>query len=138
MDRYELPLGVELLVDRSARKVITNLGGYAAHATRDPTAENREQAAEQGYEGRDVWRSLVDHEALHSLVAWRMWGTKSPVLLHEAGAGPVIYARRLYEEALVISAQRYVNLSIVDDVWANHEMLLYQVRRDLDDLRLQY
>lgn len=140
MDRYQLPRDVTFIVDRKARKVVTLFeDGEEAHGTREPTAENREQAREQGYLGPDaVWHSLVDHEALHSLVAWRMWGLQSPVLRYVANIAPTPYARRLYEEALVISVQRYLNLAIVDNAWALYELLLYQVRRDLDDLRLLY
>ena len=91
--------------------------GYRAHAERPDTPENRAEAADQGYRGDGaVRRSLVEHELLHSLVSRNLLGCESRVLRHEAGAEPCRYALRLYEEALTISAQRWMNTGCVDPV----------------------
>lgn len=83
--------------------------GARAHATRDDTAENRMEAADQGH--ASVWESLCVHEALHTLIGRRLWGRESLVLRHESGAERHRYALRLHEEAAVISAQRLLNLA---------------------------
>ncbi len=93
------------------RLVLTILPDWKeCYATREDTEENRQEALDQGYTGPDaVWRSLVDHEVLHNLISDWLWNRPSPTLEHEAGVRRVEYGKRLFEEALVLAFQRYVN-----------------------------
>jgi hypothetical protein len=85
--------------------------GRIAHATRDDTPENRETAVDLGYtdSSAGVWRALVDHELLHSLLADWSTDRPSPVLRHCAGAERVPYLDRIAEECGVLAMQRYMN-----------------------------
>ena len=71
----------------------------------------REAREGQGYTGPDaVWRSLVDHELLHSLVAEVVFDRPSVVLRGEAGDPSFIPAWEKYEEEmLVLGMQIYLN-----------------------------
>jgi hypothetical protein len=89
--------------------------GHSMGATREDTPQNRAEAAEQGYHGVDaVWRSLVLHEALHSLTAAPLGHRYSLVLRHECGAERHPYRLRLYEEACVLAVERFLNTGQID------------------------
>jgi len=96
------------------RAVVTKFeGGCEAWADRDlRDAQNVREALSQGYAGEPeavVWRSLVEHELLHSVVAETLWRTRSRVLSTEAGVGCVPSWLRYEEEAIVIAFQAYTN-----------------------------
>lgn len=91
--------------------------GRVAIAARDlRSGDNRENAVELGYtDGSDgVWRALVEHELLHSLISDYAWSRASRVLRHEAGADVVPYHERIYEESIVLAWQRVMRLGVVD------------------------
>ena len=118
MHTIDLGRGVTFTIDPERRIVATTYpDGVTAYATREDTPENRAEAADQGYHGPDaVWRSLCEHEALHTLTARRLFGCESLVLRHEAGAEPARYAPRLHEEAATISLQRMLQTGERDPV----------------------
>lgn len=63
-----------------------------------------------GYTGQDaVWRSLVEHELAHTIVAEIVLREPSPTLRHEAGLAVVPLAVRWWEESLALSLQHYAN-----------------------------
>jgi hypothetical protein len=84
---------------------------YYCDGTRDETDwRNIREANSQGYTGSDcVWRSLVEHELLHSLVAEYLFNQPSRVMLAESGVQFTPTWERYEEEALVVAAQRYYN-----------------------------
>ena len=110
---------------------------YRCAATREDDAQNRAEAADQGYmaEAQGVWDSLVDHEILHTLVSRELFGRESYVLRHEAGAEPARYALRLHEEAAVISFQTWLNTTRRDPVLiAFHDHILNAMAHQLGAL----
>lgn len=125
MHTIDLGRGVIFTIDFENREVATRYpDGAVAYASRPDTDENRREAADQGYVGEGaVWRSLVEHEALHTLSARAVFGRESLVLRHEAGAEPARYALRLHEEAVTISLQRWVNTREADPVLASSRVL---------------
>lgn len=110
-----------------ARTVTTRFHtGETCTATRDVTLENEAEAVSEGYYGADgVWRCLVDHELCHHLIADRAWGGPSRVLCTEARKGrPAPYHLRVYEEAVVISFQLYLNSAeVAEPLWRFAEQL---------------
>ena len=107
---YALGRDVFLEVHADRREVTTLYRDGVQAAQRPDTPENRAQAAEQGYRGGEaVWRSLVHHEALHTLTARAIYGRESRVLRHECGVEPATYAERLHEESVVLALQRWMN-----------------------------
>jgi len=85
--------------------------GRLVPGTREPTPENCAEAASQGYtpDADGCWRSLVEHEAMHNIVAPDLWPDGiSAALAHEAGL-PRTYRARLHEEAVVLSFQAWSN-----------------------------
>lgn len=102
-------------IDTDSRTVRTVFpDGISCYGTRDVTTENIREARSQGYKGTDadvVWRSLVEHELLHSLVAECLFSRPSLVLRTEGGGEFHPSWLRYEEEMLVISWQAYVNNS---------------------------
>jgi len=100
----------------SHRTVITRFDDtHYAEANRvlDDPLNMREAVYFQGYRAQPpyeaVWRALVEHELLHSVVAETLWGTRSRVLSTEAGVGAVPSWLRHEEEAVVLAFQAYTN-----------------------------
>jgi hypothetical protein len=129
MHSIDLGSGVTSEVhDGFARTVYPD--GFHMDATRPDTSENRAEAADQSYPAtaEGVWQSLLEHEAGHTLAGRILFGTESAVLRHESGADPHRYAKRLHEEAFVLSAQRLANTGQADPVlamnaWAARNMM---------------
>jgi hypothetical protein len=97
--------------DRSVRTVFFD--GLSCGGMRDihDPSNIREAREGQGYTGPDaVWRSLVEHELLHSLVSEILFDRWSLVLRSEAGDETFVSALDKYEEeAIVLACQRYAN-----------------------------
>ena len=107
--------------------------GKTCGATREDNADNRQEAADQGYTGPDaVWRSLVEHELAHNLVSDWILGQRSPTLRFEAGGEPAPYWLRLQEEAWALSFQLYANTGRVT---APLHPFQTQLRRWRDEFR---
>jgi hypothetical protein len=104
--------GVQFKADSSSGIVTTIFpDGLFAAATREPTRDNVQCAAEIGYMGNDFdicWRSLIDHELLHTFVSRRIFHRESPTLRHECSNEHVIYVIRLHEEVLVLQMQHWI------------------------------
>ena len=84
--------------------------GKTCGAQREDNADNRQEAADQGYTGPDaVWRSLVEHELAHNLVSDWILGCASPTLRFEACGEHAPYWLRLQEEAWALAFQIYAN-----------------------------
>lgn len=132
MHSIDLGSGVTFVIDPAQRRCETRYpDGFSMAATRDDTPDNRTEAADQGYPATadGVWRSLLEHEIGHSLAGRILFGTESVVLRHESGAERHRYAKRLHEEAWVISAQRLANTGEMDavlrsDAWAARKAIL--------------
>jgi hypothetical protein len=101
----------EVLIDPGTRMVSTRFrDGLECVATRTDSDENRREAEDEGYIGEDqVWRCLQDHELCHSLISEWLWQRPSPTLRHVAGGERCEYGKQLYEEALTIAFQRFLN-----------------------------
>lgn len=129
----DLGSGVMFEVWRDLREVRTLYpDDLAMGAQRPDTPENRAEAADQGYVGQDaVWRALVEHELLHTLVARRVFGRDSLVLRHECGGERARYALRLHEEALVLSFQRWANTFQRDPVLEPYKLNLLDLLTEL-------
>lgn len=86
--------------------------GATAGATRDSSEMgNVSYARHLGY--RDCFEALVSHEACHTFVSEQMGHPYSPTLYAVArqyAPGTVPYEARLYEEAVVLSFERWANL----------------------------
>jgi len=84
--------------------------------TREPNEQNLREARDQGYAGDDpAWRSLIDHEVLHSLLGERLFDGCSPALLTAAGIDPPQpYFLRLYEESIALACQLWLNTGCVE------------------------
>jgi len=99
---------------RSVRTVFPD--GLSCGAMRDESDPNniREAREGEGYTGPDaVWRSLVDHELLHSLVAEAVLDRSSVVLREQAGDQTFTPAWEKYEEeSLVLAYQLFFNTGI--------------------------
>ena len=113
---YALPLGVRVLVWDDARYVETRFPDLTTPVggTLEPTHDNRAQAAELGYsaDAAGCWDALVRHELLHNLVCATLLAEFSPALRHEAG-DPRPYWLRLWEEAIVLATERWLNTAEV-------------------------
>lgn len=82
--------------------------GKACCGTRAETLENIREAEAQGYTGPlAVWRSLVEHELLHSLVAEIIFNRPSQVLRTEAGGEFAPLWSRFEEETIALALQRH-------------------------------
>jgi hypothetical protein len=93
---------------RSVRTVFPD--GLSCGGMRDEKdPQNIREAHEgQGYTGADaVWKSLVDHELLHSLVAEVVFDRPSVVLRAEAGDAAFVPAWEKHEEEAVVLAFQY-------------------------------
>ncbi len=112
-------------------------GGHKVLGIRPETPDNVAEAADQGYLGPNAcWRSLVEHELLHILVAeWMDW-PYSLALAHESGFARVPYGERLYEEALVLAFQRYTNTGQIWPALAPWKDQLADWRRIFERARL--
>lgn len=104
---------VNFEINPSAREVRTIFpDGITCCGTRDVTPANVREARSQGYEGSDelvVWRSLVEHELLHSLVAECIFDRHSLVLRTEGGGEFYPSWLRYEEEMLAIGWQAFSN-----------------------------
>lgn len=112
--RLQLPLGATYAVWPRQRYVATLYpDGLSCCGTRDEEdAGNRREALQEGYRDgpRLVWSSLVEHEALHSFVAFWLYTTPSKVLRTEAGEQPsALLALRYEEEATALAFQTWKN-----------------------------
>jgi len=119
-------------------KIITCLNNiYEIHATREPTLDNINEALAQGYNGANVaWKSLVDHELLHVIIPRKLFGCESYVLRNESTTNQVStrYALRMYEEAVIISFQYWINTNNKDNVLnLFSEKQLEEVKNDLNN-----
>jgi len=84
---------------------------------RENNGQNVREAISQGYKGEPdaiIWRSLVEHELLHSVVAEMLWGTRSRVLSTEAGLSFVPSWLRYEEEAIALAFQAWLNGTLGD------------------------
>jgi hypothetical protein len=90
--------------------------GRIAPATRELNAtENRTTALDLGYtdSADGVWRSLICHELLHSLLSDWLWDQASQVLLHMAGAKHTPHHERIFEEAVVLAFELHLNTGAI-------------------------
>ena len=104
--------GVVLRVHPAAGLVETIFpDGKVCPATREPTPENCAQAAEQGYpaDADGCWRSLVEHEALHTICAADLWPDGLSAPLRQEVGDARRYVDRLHEEAVVLGVQMWEN-----------------------------
>ncbi len=125
-------------IDRIVKTTFRDSSLYVC-GTREVNQQNINEALAQGYLGDDpsiVWKSLVHHEFLHSLIAEVLFDSISPVLAHEAGIEQYPSWDRYYEEAIVLAIQYWTNsgmnafclqdrriarkLGIFDERWAEH------------------
>lgn len=109
----ELGCGVQFVVNPVTRIVATVYpDGLLAAATRKPNRDNVQCAVEIGYIGASpdiCWRSLIDHELLHTFVSRQIFRRESPTLRHECSNEHTIYIRRLHEEVLVLYMQHWLH-----------------------------
>lgn len=96
--------------------------GLVSGATRDEDDPgNQREALAQGYGGqRPVWRSLVEHELLHSLVAELVFGRPSLVLRTESGGEFTPTWSRYEEEMLALALQRHLQAGEAPDLLARY------------------
>lgn len=94
---------------REVRTIFPN--GRIAVGSRDESSpSNIRQAQSEGYSGPNcVWRSLVEHELLHSLVAEALFDRPSVVLQVESGGEFTPLWERYEEECLVLCIQYWSN-----------------------------
>lgn len=101
------------------RTVVTTFpDGFTCEGSRSVTPDNVREAHTQGYSGSDpyvVWRSLVDHELLHTVLYDELFNRPSAVLRTESGAEFTPSWVRYQEEALVLSMQHYLHTDVVTD-----------------------
>lgn len=84
--------------------------GAVVSGTRENNQQNITEAESQGYTGENiVWRSLLHHELLHSLVAEILFDQPSKVLETEAGVRFHPSWERYEEEAIVLALQHKLN-----------------------------
>lgn len=96
--------------NRSVRTTFSD-GLYAGAIRDESDPVNIIQAQSEGYTGESiVWKSLVDHELLHSIVAEILFDRPSVVLRTEAGCASFWPLWERYEEEmLVLGMQIYLN-----------------------------
>jgi hypothetical protein len=101
----------QIRLDAEHQQVTHTIEGHSMLAFRHNSDEDRQLAmVQQGYQGDDaVWQSLRDHEVLHVMFGEWFVGGPSLVLLHEAGVRQIDYHDRMYEEAIVLAFQVYLN-----------------------------
>lgn len=88
--------------------------GAVAPASRECELQNLSYARHLGYP--DCWRAVVTHEAAHTHISERLGHLFSPTLHAVANGymeGTAPYEMRLYEEALVLSIERFMNTGTV-------------------------
>jgi hypothetical protein len=133
MKSVDLGHGVVLRIHSSTYVETVYPDGLVAGAGREPTYDNLQEMADEGY--TDLHVCLVEHEILHTLLSRIVFGTESPVLREQAGAGRARYAIRLYEEALVISYQTWIKTGRRDPILTNDfaevVVLLNELREDI-------
>ena len=85
--------------------------GHTCTGSRADTEQNRTEAESQGYtaDEQGVWRSLVEHELLHNLLAEIVHNHPSRVMETESGKAFHPSWLRYYEEAQVLAAQYEIN-----------------------------
>jgi hypothetical protein len=90
--------------------------GYSYGAMRDCNEETLRDAEDLGYPKTPlgVWRSLCEHELLHSILAHELYDSPSLVLRHMSGALYVANHNRQYEEAIVQGFQHWINTGRAD------------------------
>lgn len=106
--------------------------GRSACGTRDPAdPQNLAEAESQGYHhaAEPVWRSLVEHELLHSVVPEALFDRWSTVLRTESGGDFYPSWQRYEEEALCLAYQTFFNTRVMPPV------LLRYGNDNLDRLR---
>jgi hypothetical protein len=118
----------QYLVDTENRSVCTNIKGYFCNAFREDDAQNRTEANSQGYFDEDpVWKSLVEHEYLHSLISELLYDRPSLVLETESGGKFHPSWLRYQEEALVIGVQYLLNHDENrDELWTTTFKLVFE------------
>lgn len=95
-----------LIVDHDRREVDTVFhDGKVQGAQRQFGAEDIKTVRELGYsaDADGVWRSLIAHEVLHTLVSQWLWDRPSEVLRHYCAGEPCPVHTRYYVEALVLA-----------------------------------
>lgn len=94
-------------IDDEAHTVTTTFGDdvQLVAANRDDQAD---LAAELGY--GSVWGMNAEHDLTHTILAYRLLNTHSPTLWAVAHGEEIDPELRAAEEALVLAAQRFVNL----------------------------
>lgn len=98
-----------LHVHHEAREVDTTFhDGKTQGAQRTFSDADIDVAKDLGYEAseRGVWRALITHELLHSLVSEWLWDRPSEVLRHYCAGEPCPVHRRYYVEAIVMAFER--------------------------------
>lgn len=108
--------------------------GASSYAERRPTVENMAEARDEGYAG-DVWTALVDHELLHTIVSRLLFGHESRVIRHNAGVQLARYGERLYEEAVVLAIQYWLNTRTHDQALVPFIKSLPAIERALIQLK---
>lgn len=106
---------IEIWSEQKCVATVFNNTAHTCVGSRDDTQQNREEAARQGYsaDANGVWRSLVEHEILHSLVAEVMFDRESRVALAESGKEITPTWERYEEEAIVLSLQYLINTNLI-------------------------
>jgi hypothetical protein len=101
----------EVWPDKRLVRTTLLYNGMFCDGARDEHAwQNIREAESQGYKGKDcVWRSLVEHEFLHSLVAEVLFDRPSLVMTTEAGGEFTPLWQRYEEEAICLACQVYLN-----------------------------
>ena len=112
-----------------ARMVVTEFpDGRSCIGTREDNYQNRREAESQGYTGEDaVWRSLVEHELLHSLVAEMIFGHPSLVLTTESGGEFTPSWLRYEEEMIVLSLQAKIHNSHLSSTFHESPLQHYNI-----------
>lgn len=102
---------VEIWSEQKCVATVFNDTAHTCVGSRDDSQQNRDEASRQGYtaDEKGVWKSLVEHEILHSLVAEVMSNMESRVALAESGKQITPTWERYEEEAIVLSIQYLIN-----------------------------
>lgn len=101
--------------------------GYICAGSRVDTQQNRIEAESQGYATHDrVWRSLVDHELLHNVIAEVMFDRISHVMATESGLEWYPSWLRYEEEAIVLAYQYFINTGRQPDLLYKYPQGVYE------------
>lgn len=110
--QYEVPITFYLkycsfeIYPISRRVCTAYKEGFFTWANRETNEDNIQEANSQGYSGEDaVWKSLVEHEYLHSLISELLYDHPSLVLETESGRAFHPSWLRYQEESVVIGIQ---------------------------------